>query len=163
MNTQSKTETEEKMRGHEVRVHIDRHAYESPNPSTGAALYALGKVTAGFQLYREVQGNEEDEPIHNDSEHEHLTQDEHFYSNGECHKGYDIIVNAELHHVEKKHVSFEQVVKLGFPTPPSGQNILFTVTYYNGPRTNPEGILTTGQTVKLKNRMVFNVKATDRS
>jgi hypothetical protein len=157
------TETENRKRGCEVRIHIDRHAYESPNPTTGAALYALGKVPAGFQLYREVQGDQEDEPIHNDNEKEHLTKDEHFYSKEDRHKGFDIIVNAEQHHVEKKRVSFEQIVKLAFPTPPPGANILFTVTFYNGPKTNPEGVLTAGQTVKVKNGMVFNVKATDRS
>jgi hypothetical protein len=148
---------------HEVRIHIDRHPHESPNPTTGAALYALGKVPEGFELYREARGDQEDEPIHNDNEKEHLTHDEHFYSKEGHHKGFDIIVNAEPHHVDKKRVSFEQIVKFGFPTPPPFQNVLFTVTYYNGPKANLEGILTAGQTVKVKNEMVFNVKATDRS
>jgi hypothetical protein len=163
MNKQEMTENDSKMRVHEVRIHIDRKPYESPNLTTGAALYELGKVLPGFQLYREGHGDKEDEPIHNDGEHEHLTQDEHFYSKEERHKGFDIIVNAEQHHMEKKRVSFEQVVKLAFPVPPPGQNILYTVTYYNGPKVNPEGILTAGQTVKVKNGMIFNVKATDRS
>src|ERR1043165_1325243 len=118
MNTQEMTITEEKRRDHLVRIHIDRHPYESPNPTTGAALHILGKVPDGFQLYREVTGNEEDEPIHNDNEKERLMQDDHFYSKKERHKGFDIIVNAEPHHVEKKHVSYEQVVKLDFPVPP---------------------------------------------
>jgi hypothetical protein len=148
---------------HAVRIHIDRHPYESPTPTTGAALYLLGKVPNGFQLYREARGDHEDEPIDNDEEKECLTPDEHFYSKEEHHKGFDIIVNAEQHHVDKKHASFEQIVKLAFPTPPPGKNILFTVTYYNGPKVNPEGILTAGQIVKIKNKMVFNVKATDRS
>jgi hypothetical protein len=163
MNTQEITTTEEKKRDHLVRIHIDRHPYESPNPTTGGALYILGKVRDGFQLYREATGNEEDEPIHNDDEKERLKQDEHFYSKKERHKGFDIVVNAEEHHVEKKRITYEQVVKLAFPTPPAGQNIHFTVTYYNGPKANPEGTLTAGQTVKVKNEMVFNVKATDRS
>jgi len=163
MNTKETTENEAKKREHEVRIHIDRHPYESPNPTIGAALYVLGKVPQGFQLYREARGDKEDEPIHNDAEREHLTPDEHFYSKEERHKGFDIIVNAEQHHVEKKRITFEQVVKLAFPVAPAGQNILFTVTYYNGPKVNPEGVLTAGQTVKIKNGMVFNVKATDRS
>jgi hypothetical protein len=163
MNAQEMTAAESKKRDHEVRIHIDRQQCESPNPTTGAALYALGKAPAGFQLYREARGDQEDEPIHNDNEKEQLTPDEHFYSKEERHKGFDIIVNAEKHHVEKKRVSFEQIVKLGFPTPPPFQNVLFTVTYYNGPKANREGILTAGQTVKVKNEMVFNVKATDRS
>jgi hypothetical protein len=163
MNAEATIASEAKKRDQEVRIHIDRHPYESPNPTTGAALYALGKVPAGFQLYREARGDQEDEPIHNDNEKEHLTPDEHFYSKEGHHKGFDIIVNAEKHHVDKKRASFEQIVKLAFPTPPPGQNVLFTVTYYNGPKANPEGILTAGQTVKIKNEMVFNVKATDRS
>jgi hypothetical protein len=163
MNAQEIIATDSKKRDHQVRIHIDRHPYESPSPTTGAALYALGKVPTGFQLYREARSDQEDEPIYNDNEKEHLTSDEHFYSKEECHKGFDIIVNAEQHHVDKKRVSFEQIVKLGFPTPPPFQNVLFTVTYYNGPNANPEGILTAGQTVKVKNEMVFNVKATDRS
>ena len=163
METNVMTASETKKRDHGVRIHIDRQPYESPSPTTGTALYALGKVPAGFQLYREARGDHEDEPIHNDNEKEHLTQDEHFYSKEEHHKGFDIIVNAEQHHVDKKRVSFEQIVKLGFPTPPPFKIVLFTVTYYNGPKANPEGILTAGQTVKVKNEMVFNVKATDRS
>jgi hypothetical protein len=163
MNTQEMTADKNKKPTHEVRIHIDRHLYQSPNPTTGAALYVLGKVPTGFQLYREARGDNEDEPIHNDAEKEHLTEDEHFYSKEELHKGFDIIVNAEQHHEEKKRISFEQVVKLAFPVPPAGQNILFTVTYYNGPKANPEGVLTAGETVKIKNGMVFNVKATDRS
>ena len=148
---------------HAVRIHIDRHPYESPNPTTGAALYLLGKIPEGYQLYYEVHGEKEDEPIHNDEEKEHLTPDEHFYSEEERHKGFDIVVNAKQHHVDKKRVSFEQIVKMAFPKPPNVQNVLFTVTYYNGPKANPEGILTAGHTVKIKNKMVFNVKATDRS
>ena len=163
MNKQEITENPSKMYGHEVRIHIDRKPYESPNPTTGAALYELGKVPPDSQLYREVRGDKEDEPIYNDGECEQLIQDEHYFSKEERHKGFDIVVNAEKHHVEKKRVSFEQVVKLAFPVPPPGQNILFTVTYYNGPKVNPEGILTAGQTVTVKNGMVFNVKATDRS
>jgi hypothetical protein len=163
MSTQEITTTEEKKRDRVVRIHIDRHPYESPNPTTGAALYALGKVPADLQLYREVEGDKEDEPIDKDNEKEHLMLDEHFYSKKERHKGFDIIVNAEQHHLDKKRVSFDQIAKLGFPTPPTGPNILFTVTYYNGPKANPEGVLTAGQTVKVKNGMVFNVKATDRS
>jgi hypothetical protein len=40
----------------EVRIHIDEEPHHSPNPTTGAALYALGHVLAGLELYREVTG-----------------------------------------------------------------------------------------------------------
>ena len=46
-----------------VRIHIDQKAHESPNPTTGEALYSLGGIMAGLELYREVNGNREDKPI----------------------------------------------------------------------------------------------------
>ena len=65
---------------HEIRIHIDEKPYESPNPTTGAALYALGHVASGLDLYREVTGDREDEPIANGPEVIHLKEDEHFHS-----------------------------------------------------------------------------------
>ena len=65
---------------HEVRIHIDRKPYESPKETTGAALYLLGKIPAGYELFLEVQGNEEDQPIPNNNTKIDLKQDQHFYS-----------------------------------------------------------------------------------
>ena len=76
----------------QVRIHIDQQPYESPNPTTGEALYVLGNVKPGLELYREVAGNREDKPIPKSKEHIHLKEDEHFHS-GEPHK-FTIIVNA---------------------------------------------------------------------
>lgn len=65
---------------HEVRVHIDQHPYHSPNPTTGAALYTLGRVQPHHELFREVEGDREDAPVPNDGMPLHLRQDEHFHS-----------------------------------------------------------------------------------
>jgi hypothetical protein len=35
---------------HEVRIHIDQHRYESPNPTTAAALYLLGHVAPAWNF-----------------------------------------------------------------------------------------------------------------
>ena len=58
-------EAESKMgeKKHHVRIHIDQKEYESPNPTTGEALYILGNVQPGLELYREVRGDREDPPI----------------------------------------------------------------------------------------------------
>lgn len=74
-----------------------------------------------------------------------------------------IIVNGRRKTVEARELTFEQVVALAFDTPPIGENIVFTVTYTNGPPLRPEGSLIQGQSVPIKNRMVFNVTATDKS
>jgi len=100
---------------HEVRIHIDQHKYESPNPTTGAALYILGKVASGFELYREVTGNHEDQPIDNGPEIVHLKEDEHFHSGPP--KTYTIFVNGQKKTINKKMISFAEVVALAYPTP----------------------------------------------
>jgi hypothetical protein len=145
--------------GHLVRTHINRELYQSPNPTTGEALYALGMVPKHQELFREVGGDHEDELIPRDGTVIHLKEDVHFYSQ----KSVTLIVNGEPHEVVETRISFDEVVKLAYPVPPSGTCIEFTVTYRNGPPANPKGTLTTGHSVKVKNKMIFDVTPTDRS
>lgn len=142
-----------------VRIHIDRQVHESPNPTTGQALYALGNVPAGRELFREVSGDREDEEVRRTDATVHVTQDEHFYSVRE----FDIVVNTRKKDVTRPKLSFDEVVRLAYDPVPTGPNILFTITYRHGPRQNPEGKMLEGQSVWLKNGMIFNVKHTDRS
>lgn len=144
-----------------VRIHIDQKPYESSNPTTGEKLYQLGNIKPGFDLYREVTGNHEDFPVENGPEPVHLKEDEHFHSGPA--KEYTIIVNGRKKVVATKRLSFEAIVKLAFNPVPTGNNIKFTITYDNGPKANPEGTLMEGGTVKIKDRMVFCVTATDKS
>lgn len=145
---------------HEVRIHIDRKPYESPNPTTGAALYALGHVPSGKKLFREVQGDHEDESIPNDGKEIHLKMDEHFYSELEI----KIVVNGRQKVImAEDELSFAQIVDLAFDNPPSGPDIMFTIAYRNGPPENPEGNLVEGGTVEIKEGMIFNVSQTNRS
>lgn len=74
-----------------------------------------------------------------------------------------IIVNTREREVPRGDISFEQVVRLAFDPPPYGENTLFTVTYRRGHGNRPEGTLTQGESVKVKEGMIFNVTATDRS
>ena len=73
---------EEKGHGHQkpVNIIIDRKHLQSPTPTTGTALYELGKVKAGYTLYREVPGPRDDEPIPNDSTEIQLHDGDKFYS-----------------------------------------------------------------------------------
>jgi hypothetical protein len=144
---------------HSVRIHIDREPKESPNPTTGDALYALGTVAPHYELFREEGRDREDEPVPRGAHVIHLKQDEHFYTQRE----YKVIVNARPKEVARRELSFDEVVHLAFENPPNGPNIKFTITYRNGPRRNPEGTLTEGKSVFLKNGMVFNVTPTDKS
>lgn len=74
-----------------------------------------------------------------------------------------IIVNGRERRVEAGIISFEQLVAIAFPEPPTGQQVLFTVSYRKGPNERPEGSLLPGQTVHVRNGMIFNVTATDKS
>jgi hypothetical protein len=63
---------------HNMRIHIDQNPYDSPNPTTGAALYLLGKVDAGLELFREVNGDWEDPEVPNGPEVVHLKENERY-------------------------------------------------------------------------------------
>lgn len=78
-------------------------------------------------------------------------------------KEFKIIVNGREKVVTARELSFAEVVALAFDTPPSGQNIVFTITYRRGEGNKPEGTLVEGETVKIKEGMIFNVTATDKS
>lgn len=148
---------------HHVRIHIDQKPYESPNPTTGEALYKLGHVKAGFELFREVKGDKEDPEVPDGPETIHLHEDEHFHSGPARSRKFTIIVNGQHKIVTTRTVTFEEIVKLAFPNPPTGQNILFTVGYEDGPHANPSGSLLPGGTVEVKDGMIFNVTPTDKS
>jgi hypothetical protein len=74
-----------------------------------------------------------------------------------------IIVNGREKVVASKELTFDQVVALAYDNPPSGPNWVFTVTYRRGHGQKPEGSLVEGGTVKVKEGMIFNVTATDKS
>jgi len=78
-------------------------------------------------------------------------------------KRFKIIVNARPKEVTGDDQSFEQIVALAFNPIPTGPNIVFTVTFRKGPRENPEGTLTPGVAVEIKDGMIFDVTATDKS
>lgn len=76
-----------------------------------------------------------------------------------------IIVNGREKSASKNdELSFDQLVALAFDNPPTGPNILFTITYRKGGNEHrPEGTLVQGDTVKAKDGTIFNVTATDKS
>lgn len=79
-------------------------------------------------------------------------------------KSYTIIVNAEEKTVSSDTLSFDDLVSLAYDgTPPTGDNWSFTITYRRGHGNKPTGSLVEGETVKIKDGMVFNVTGTDQS
>ena len=80
---------------------------------------------------------------------------------GQAHE-VTIIVNGREKRVAKEEISFLEVVALAFDTPPSKET-MYTVTYRRGQDDKPEGTLVEGQSVKVKDGMIFNVTATNKS
>lgn len=107
-------------------------------------------------------------PRHNGNDH----RDEHGHGGHGDHdnhhdnhhdKDITIVVNGREKSVTGKELTFAQLVALAFDTPPTGENIVFTITYRRGQGEKPEGSLVEGETVKIKKGMIFNVTATDKS
>lgn len=148
---------------HEVRIHIDQERLESPNPTTGHALYQLGHVAAGFVLYREVTGDREDRMVPDGLETMHLREDEHFHSGRPEKFEVTIIVNGTAHEWTMHEITYPQVVTLDVPDYPQHPEITYSVKYKNGPGHKPEGTLSPAGSVKVKNGMVFSVSPTGQS
>jgi hypothetical protein len=88
---------------------------------------------------------------------------EHNQKNHEHPKEITIIVNGRQKMITKKELSFEDIVALAFENPTTGGNTIFTVTYRKGEGNKPEGTLTAGHSIKVKDEMIFNVTSTDKS
>lgn len=79
-------------------------------------------------------------------------------------KTVTIVVNGRAKSWPRNEdITFEQVVALAFPNPPSGDGIQFTVQYTRGHGNKPAGSLVEGQSVKAKEGMEFDVTQTNRS
>lgn len=79
-------------------------------------------------------------------------------------KTVKIVINGAEKTVEKGELSYDEVVALAFDNPPTGENILITITYRRGQGNKPEGSLKpSSEPVKVKEGMIFDVTATDKS
>ncbi|MEN6489233.1 MAG: hypothetical protein ABFD66_10225 [Smithella sp.] len=64
----------------QINIVIDKKHLTSPNPTNGNALYALGEIGEGYDLFREVHGQGDDEFIARSEAEVSLHNGDHFYS-----------------------------------------------------------------------------------
>jgi len=83
--------------------------------------------------------------------------------NDKSEKDITIIVNGREKTVTTRELTEDELVKLAFDDPPTGEFICFTITYRRGHGNKPEGTLDEGERLKLKEGMIINVTATDKS
>lgn len=141
-----------------THIHIDQHKIESPNPTTGSALYALAKLGTR-KLFREVDGDHEDEFIKNNEDVIHLHENQHFYSQIK----FTIIVNAQQKVFMNDFITYQEIIALAFIEPPTGDTVTFTISYRNGVQPTPEGTMIEDHAVKVQEGMIFNVTSTNKS
>lgn len=79
----------------------------------------------------------------------------------EDHKDLKIIVNTREKDWDKEKISYDEVIVLAFGSVEEGTT--YTIDYSDGPKENPEGSLTKGESVHVKDRMIFNVTKSGRS
>jgi hypothetical protein len=142
-----------------VRIQIDKQVYESPTPTTGAALYVLAHIPAGLQLFREGHDHDEDSPIANDGTTVDLENGDHFRTGKPA--DTTIYVNTEPVVWHRSQISYDELVKLAFPDGPFDGNVRYSITW-----TKPdgsEGAVLKGGRVKVVDGMKFDVRNTDKS
>lgn len=74
-----------------------------------------------------------------------------------------IIVEGTPHEWPKGEITYSQVVTLEFPDYPQHPEITYSVTYKRGHGNKREGVLVLGDSVKVKDEMVFSVSRTGQS
>ncbi|MEY4877065.1 MAG: hypothetical protein RL708_2214 [Bacteroidota bacterium] len=130
---------------------------------TGAEIKQLASIPVEDDLFLAVKKPWEDELISDETKVNLARPEaEHFYSK-EKNCEIILVVNGKQKSWKEKTISFEQVVVLAFESYDSNPNKVYTVTYANGPQQNPEGSMIRGAVVFVKNKMVFNVSASDKS
>ena len=74
-----------------------------------------------------------------------------------------IIVEGTAHEWTKKEITYDEVVTLEVPDYAQHPEITYSVTYKKGHGNKPESDLAKGESVKVKDGMIFNVSETGQS
>lgn len=76
---------------------------------------------------------------------------------------YNIVVNGKAKKVDHAVLTFDEVIKLAYPTPPESGDLVSTVTFHNVDQELKNGDLVPTQTVIVRNGTSFTVKHAVRS
>lgn len=130
---------------------------------TGYDLRKLCGAAEDVDIFLAIQHPWEDELIKDDTSVDLARPGiEHFYTKKPVTE-FCLIVNAREKTWKEKKISYAQVVVLAFGVHEENDRKVYTVTYKHGPEQNPEGAMVKGDHVFVKNKMIFNVTATDKS
>lgn len=129
----------------------------------GSQIRELGGIDENDSIFLAVEEGYQPELISNEEAVDLARPGkEHFFSKENL-VAFSIIVNARPKEWKEKTIFFEQVVILAFGAYDPNPNKGYTVTYSRGVEPKPEGTMVKGSVVKVKNKMIFDVTATDKS
>jgi hypothetical protein len=75
-----------------------------------------------------------------------------------------INVNGRNKNWIRDEISFTDVIALAFSLfDPEKTYIEYTLTYSHGPKDKPQGSMVSGDSIKIIDRMIFNITATNRA
>lgn len=78
-------------------------------------------------------------------------------------KTVTIVINGRARAVPKDELTFDELMLLAFENPPTGEGVQFTIQYTRGHGSKPAGTLLEDGSVKVKEKMEFDVTPTNRS
>ncbi len=78
-------------------------------------------------------------------------------------KTVTIVVNGTPHEWPKGEITYAEVVTLEVPDYSQHPEITYSVKYKNGHGDKPEGVLSPGGSVRVKEGMIFSVSETGQS
>ena len=90
----------------------------------------------------------------NNEEHKHEAHGKH--------KDYTILVNTRDKAWIQKEISYEEVIVLAFGSYSDDENVVYTVTFSKGHESHHEGSMVKGDSVKVKNGMIFSVSHSNK-
>ncbi|HYL48362.1 MAG TPA: multiubiquitin domain-containing protein [Stellaceae bacterium] len=82
---------------------------------------------------------------------------------GKSEKVVTIIVDGAPHKVEKEKITYAEVVTFADPDYSKNPQVTYSVTYSKGPHDKPQGTLSPGGSVMVKEGMIFRVSRTGQS
>jgi len=130
---------------------------------TGKQIRKLGLIDPDDEIFLEIMEPQKDELITDETKVDLARPGvEHFFSK-EAAVEVAIIVNGSPKKWEKKKITFVEVIILAYSNYIDKPTMVYTVAYEDGPKQNPEGSMTKGTVVFVRNKMIFHATATDKS
>lgn len=129
----------------------------------GIQIRELGNIPPGVDIFLDIKEAWEDDLITDDELVDLARPGKEKFITKPAEVKFKIIVNAQEKEWDKPTISFEQVIVLAFGIYDPNPNIGYTVTYCRGHEPKPEGTMVKNSVVRVKNKMLFNVTATDKS